>query len=182
MLSEGQVQPEGPSVDVHTREQRSFNMSRIRGRDTKPELLLRRGLHARGFRFRLHCAHLPGRPDLVFPKRRAVILVHGCFWHWHGCRKSQFPATRIAFWRKKIGDNRARDRRNLKDLASNGWRILVVWECAITGPSSQPTTRTLNFCERFLRSSRKGIEEFSGDWPWASTGKASKAVDATPEV
>src|ERR1700710_434307 len=92
-------------TDVHSPEVRSHNMSRIRGRDTKPEMLIRRGLHARGFRFRLHARDLPGRPDLVFPKRSAAVLVHGCFWHGHDCPMFHLPATRPEFWQAKINSN-----------------------------------------------------------------------------
>ncbi len=107
-------------VDVLTSEQRSFNMSRIRGRDTKPELTLRRGLHSLGLRFRLHRRDLPGRPDLVFASRRAVVFVHGCFWHGHDCPMCRLPATRPDFWATKIAGNRARDRRcQQQNLASN---------------------------------------------------------------
>src|ERR1700731_2708856 len=122
-------------VDVLTPEQRSFNMSRIRGRDTKPELILRRGLHTLGFRFRLHRKDLPGRPDLVFPARRTVIFVHGCFWHGHHCPMCRMPVTRSAFWQTKIEGNRNRDRRAISDLVAAGWRVLVVWECALRGPA-----------------------------------------------
>src|ERR1700719_1649815 len=97
--------------DVLTPEQRRLNMSRIRGRDTKPELLLRRGLHAAGLRFRLHTERLPGRPGLVFPRYRAAILVHGCFWHGHDCPLFKLPATRSEFWASKIAGNRTRDNR-----------------------------------------------------------------------
>ncbi|MFN3973472.1 MAG: very short patch repair endonuclease [Gemmobacter sp.] len=106
-------------------------MARIRATDTKPEMILRRGLHAAGFRFRLHVRTLPGRPDLVLPKHRSVILVHGCFWHGHpGCQNFRIPKTRPEFWRAKIEGNRARDHRSLDALARDGWRVLVVWECA----------------------------------------------------
>lgn len=96
-------------VDVLTPEQRQLNMSRIRGRDTKPEMLIRRGLHARGLRYRLQDRSLPGRPDLVFPRHHAVILVHGCFWHGHDCPMFRLPATRREFWSAKIESNRNRD-------------------------------------------------------------------------
>ena len=113
-------------VDVLTPEQRRLNMSRIHGKDTKPELMLRRGLHALGFRFRLHRKDLPGRPDLVFPGRRAVIFVHGCFWHGHDCPMCKMPATRPEFWRAKIDGNQKRDRQAVSALAATGWRVLVV--------------------------------------------------------
>jgi DNA mismatch endonuclease, patch repair protein len=108
--------------DVLTPAQRSFNMSRIRGRDTRPELQIRRGLHARGLRFQLHRRDLPGRPDLVFPRYRTVLFVHGCFWHGHGCHLCRMPATRPEFWRLKIEGNMVRDREAAVQLGDHGWR------------------------------------------------------------
>jgi DNA mismatch endonuclease (patch repair protein) len=130
-------------VDVLTPEQRRLNMSRIRGKDTKPELVLRRGLHALGLRFRLHRKDLPGRPDMVFPRYRAAVLVHGCFWHAHDCPMFKWPATRREFWTAKIEGNRARDLRDLAGLATAGWRVLVVWECALKGPARLPVDAVL---------------------------------------
>jgi DNA mismatch endonuclease, patch repair protein len=108
-------------------------MAAIRGRDTKPELVLRRGLHALGFRYRLHGGNLPGRPDMVFPKFQAVLFVNGCFWHGHGCDLFRWPKTREAFWRDKIGANITRDQRAITALQDAGWRTGIVWECAIKG-------------------------------------------------
>jgi DNA mismatch endonuclease (patch repair protein) len=107
-------------------------MSGIRGKDTKPEMFIRRHLFARGFRYRLHAKQLPGKPDLVFPKYHAVIFVHGCFWHGHeGCRLFKLPGTRTDFWREKIGRNIANDAKALERLKEMHWRVAVVWECAI---------------------------------------------------
>jgi DNA mismatch endonuclease (patch repair protein) len=131
-------------VDVLTPDQRRLNMSRIRSRNTKPEMALRLGLHSRGFRFRLHCRNLPGCPDLVFPHYRTVILVHGCFWHGHACPMFKLPVTRAEFWAAKIAGNRTRDTRDLKRLAAAGWRTLVVWECALRGPNRQPVEKVLD--------------------------------------
>lgn len=119
--------------DVHTPEVRSRNMSAIRGADTKPELLIRSGLHRRGFRFRLHRRDLPGRPDLVLPKYHAVLFVHGCFWHRHDCHLFRLPATRTEFWQSKIESNVRRDAKVRAMLNEAGWRQLVVWECALKG-------------------------------------------------
>lgn len=138
-------------ADILTPSQRRLNMSRIRSRNTKPEMAVRRGLHSRGFRFRLHCRNVPGRADLVFPGRHAVILVHGCFWHGHDCRLFKLPATRRDFWSAKIAGNRKRDADILKDLAAAGWRTLVVWECALRGSGRWPLEDVLKTCERFLR-------------------------------
>ena len=150
-------------VDVLTPDQRSFNMSRIKGRDTKPELRCGRGLHARGFRFRLHRRDLPGRPDLVFPSRRAAIFVHGCFWHGHDCPMFRLPATRPAFWRTKIDGNRARDRKAVAALAASGWRALIVWECALRGPARQPDGAVIAGCEHFL-DLQGTCAELTGNW------------------
>lgn len=106
-------------------------MSGIRGKDTKPELLVRKALFAAGFRFRLHRRDLPGVPDVVLSRKRIAIFVHGCFWHCHrGCKNAKFPSTRPDFWREKLGRNVVRDRENVDILLNLGWRVLVVWECA----------------------------------------------------
>ena len=108
-------------------------MGRVRSRDTKPELLVRRFLHSKGLRFRLHRKELPGRPDLVFPSRRIVVFVHGCFWHQHpGCRKAKLPETRAAFWREKLLSNVQRDQKVQQALEAAGWHPLIVWECELT--------------------------------------------------
>jgi DNA mismatch endonuclease (patch repair protein) len=119
-------------ADVHNPAQRSFNMSRIRGRDTKPEKLLRSLLHRRGFRFRTNVASLPGKPDIVLPKHRAVVLVHGCYWHRHeGCRFATTPATNAPFWIEKFAGTVARDPQAAEALQENGWRVFVAWECEL---------------------------------------------------
>lgn len=138
-------------TDVLTPEQRRLNMSRIRGRDTKPEMFLRRGLHARGLRFRLHKRDLPGRPDMVFPAWGAVIFVHGCFWHNHGCALCKVPMTRSEFWITKIARNNERDRQVIEKLIKNGWRVLVVWECAMRGVGKLQKASVLDCCETFVR-------------------------------
>lgn len=138
-------------------------MQQIRGQDTKPELLIRRGLFARGWRFRLHVQGLPGRPDLVFPRSRAVIFVHGCFWHGHDCPRFVRPRTRAEFWAKKVAANQERDVRAGRALADAGWRRLVVWECALRGPGKRSLDATLDACEAFLRSAVRS-EELSGAW------------------
>lgn len=117
-------------VDVHTVQQRSFNMSRIRSRNTRPELIVRSLVHQLGFRFRLHRRDLPGTPDLVLPAHHKVIFVHGCFWHLHRCRYGRVvPATNRDFWQQKRQGNVERDRRNRRALRALGWDVLVVWEC-----------------------------------------------------
>lgn len=114
---------------------RSWNMSRIRGKDTKPEIAVRSMLHKLGYRFRLHRNDLPGRPDIVLPSRKTVIMVHGCYWHRHpGCRYAYSPKSRVDFWENKFAENIARDHRNMDELQSIGWRALVVWECELREP------------------------------------------------
>lgn len=136
-------------ADVLTAEQRRYNMSRIRGRDTRPEMLVRQGLHARGLRFRLHRRDLPGRPDLVFPRYRVAMFVHGCFWHGHNCPMFTWPRTRREFWQEKITKNRGRDRRTHASLKMRGWRVLTVWECALRGPGRWAVDEVLEVCEAF---------------------------------
>ncbi len=115
---------------------RSRNMAAIRGKDTAPELAVRRILHAMGLRFRLHRRDLPGRPDIVLPKHRTVVFVHGCFWHRHEvCRYTTTPKTRQEFWQSKFAANVERDSRNRTDLRQLGWRVIVVWECELRQPS-----------------------------------------------
>jgi len=123
-------------ADVLTRAQRSFNMSRIRSKDTTPELFVRRLVHSLGYRYRLHGRKLPGRPDLVFASRAKVIFVHGCYWHMHDCPYGRVkPKTNASFWEKKRQSNVERDRRNVRALRREGWRVLIVWECAIRKPN-----------------------------------------------
>ena len=124
-------------MDVHTREQRSRNMAAIRSTNTRPERIVRSALHALGFRFRLHRKDLPGRPDIVLPRHRTVVFVHGCFWHCHRCKYgSVAPATRAAFWAAKRAGNVARDRRNAAALRKLAWRVLVLWECEVRTPEA----------------------------------------------
>lgn len=122
-------------TDIVDQQTRSRMMSGIRGKNTKPELALRRALHARGFRFRLHSKKVHGRPDLVLPKYRAVVFVHGCFWHQHeGCRYATTPATRSEFWQAKFAANVARDNSVRGALLDEGWRVATIWECALRKP------------------------------------------------
>jgi DNA mismatch endonuclease, patch repair protein len=119
-------------ADVHTPAQRSFNMSRIRGKDTKPEKVLRSLLHQAGLRFRKHVAELPGKPDIVLPRHKAVVLVHGCYWHRHAdCRFTTTPASNSAFWLEKFAGTVERDRKAQEALNALGWRVFVIWECEL---------------------------------------------------
>ena len=119
-------------ADVHSKEVRSFNMSRIKGKNTKPEMLVRKFLHAQGFRYRLHVKDLPGKPDIVLPKYKTVIFVHGCFWHGHeGCKYYIVPKTKTEWWLNKIGGNIANDEKAAKALQDLEWNIITLWECEL---------------------------------------------------
>lgn len=120
-------------ADVVSKKTRSRMMSGIRGKDTRPELMIRSALHRHGFRFRLHYGQLPGKPDLVFPKYSAVVLINGCFWHGHDCHLFKWPSTREEFWHQKITSNQVRDARNSAEYKKRGWKSMVIWECALKG-------------------------------------------------
>ena len=144
-------------ADIVDRQTRSRMMSGIRGKDTKPEMVLRRALHARGFRYRLHGKGVPGRPDLVLAKHRAVIFVHGCFWHRHeGCRYATTPATRPEFWAEKFAVNVRRDRATCDALVADGWRVATIWECALRKPQS--VEQTAAAIEEWLLSENRQLE------------------------
>jgi DNA mismatch endonuclease (patch repair protein) len=145
-------------ADIVPPEVRSRMMAGIRGRDTKPELMLRKGLYAAGFRYRLHVKDLPGRPDMVFPRHRAVLFAHGCFWHGHDCHLFRWPSSRQDWWREKITRNRAVDVRSEAALAEAGWRLGVVWECALKGRTRLPLLDVLEACAAWLRSDAPRLE------------------------
>ena len=149
-------------ADVLTPEQRQFNMSRIRGKDTKPEMLIRRGLHARGLRYRLHDRSLPGRPDLTFPKYHTAVFIHGCFWHAHGCALSKLPDTRQDFWQTKLATNATRDRKAVEALQAAGWRVLIIWECALRGGGRLPEDDVLGSAAHFVRNGARPILDIAG--------------------
>ena len=134
-------------MDTLSPQERSERMSRVKGKDTKPELQVRRLVYRLGFRYRLHCVGLPGKPDLVFTRRKRVIFVHGCFWHRHpGCALCRMPKSKLRFWRPKLEGNRIRDLRNQRQLRRGGWRLLVIWECQITD-EKKLKDRILKFLE-----------------------------------
>jgi DNA mismatch endonuclease (patch repair protein) len=132
-------------------------MAAIRGRDTKPELLIRRGLHALGWRYRLHDPRLPGKPDLVFRRLETVIFVHGCFWHGHDCHLFKWPKTEELFWRQKIAGNVRRDISVREQLRKNGWRVGEIWECALKGRERSPLSDVLADIDAFLRGEETGL-------------------------
>jgi DNA mismatch endonuclease (patch repair protein) len=145
-------------ADIVSPEVRSRMMAGIRGKDTKPEILLRRGLHAQGVRYRLHDRTLPGTPDMVFPRYRATLFAHGCFWHGHECHLFRWPASRKEFWEAKITRNREVDARTDEALASAGWRQGIVWECALKGRTRLPFPAVLEACIAWLRSDQPRLE------------------------
>lgn len=136
-------------------------MSGIQGKNTRPELIVRKALFARGYRYRLHSRHLPGKPDLVFPKYRAVVLIHGCFWHLHDCHLFKWPSTRPEFWKNKLQGNRERDARKQEEIADLGWRILIIWECTLKGKTKLDLDIIINRVENFLKSDSL-FEEITG--------------------
>lgn len=149
--------------DPLTPEQRRLNMSRIRSRDTKPEMVVRKGFHGRGLRYRLHVRSLPGTPDLVFPSRRCVILVHGCFWHGHDCPRAVTPGTNTEFWTNKIARNRLRDQKTDAALQEQGWRVLTIWECALSGKARRGLPDVLDAATRWLDHGPSALG-IAGEW------------------
>lgn len=141
-------------MDIISPERRSALMSRIKGKDTKIELEVRRGLHALGFRYRLGGAGLPGRPDIVLPKYRTVVFVHGCFWHGHDCHLFRLPKTRTEFWKAKIDANRARDNQVAEQLKSLGWHVIDLWECSLRGVGLPQRQQVLDQLAEYIRQMR----------------------------
>ena len=129
------------SADTVSVAERSRIMGRVRSADTKPELYVRRALHAAGFRFRLHDRRLPGNPDVVLAKHRTAVFVQGCLWHWHGCRRSRMPAANADYWRRKIARNVERDAANAAALSAMGWRVELVWECELAASTADLIAR-----------------------------------------
>ena len=133
-------------------------MSGIRGKNTRNEVLIRKALFAKGFRYRINVGNLPGTPDIVLPKYRAVIMVHGCFWHGHDCDLFRLPKTRTGFWDKKISGNKERDRRNIEALVQSGWRVATVLECSIRGKNRSRLEDVIVLLENWLTSSRQTLQ------------------------
>jgi DNA mismatch endonuclease (patch repair protein) len=131
-------------ADVHSKKTRSYNMSQIKATNTKPELLVRKFLHANGFRYSLHKKTLPGKPDIVLPKYKTVIFVHGCFWHGHSnCKYYKVPKTRTQWWLNKINTNKANDAKAVKALKKDGWKVITVWECRLKPGKIEKTLSSL---------------------------------------
>lgn len=142
-------------VDIKTR---SRMMSGIRSKNNRPEIEIRSALHRRGYRYRLHSPKLPGKPDIVFASRKAVIMVHGCFWHGHNCHLFKWPSSREDFWRQKILKNRERDSETQEALESTGWRTLIVWECALKGRTRKPIQDVVDQVSHWLDNSTSDAE------------------------
>jgi DNA mismatch endonuclease, patch repair protein len=147
--------------DIVDQQTRSRMMSGIRGKNTRPELVIRSGLHARGFRFRLHKASIPGKPDLVLPRFRAVVFVNGCFWHHHTCHLFRMPSTRREFWEAKIARNVLRDIEVRRSLLEQGWRFITVWECAIKGRGRLDINEVITRIAEWLRGTEE-VSEIAG--------------------
>ena len=139
-------------TDTVSPAKRSDVMSRVGSKDTKPELLIRKGLHALGFRYRLHVKDLPGRPDLVFRRYGCVIFVNGCFWHGHACPRCRMPSSNTEYWNRKIARNKERDALNRRLLLDAGWRVLTIWECALTGKSKLGLNQVVALASKWLLS------------------------------
>ncbi|HFD86045.1 MAG TPA: DNA mismatch endonuclease Vsr [Gammaproteobacteria bacterium] len=150
-------------VDIVSKEVRSRMMSGIKGKNTKPELLIRKALHQQGFRYKLHDKSLPGKPDLVFPRYRAVIMVNGCFWHGHRCHLFKWPKTRPEFWRKKIERNIQKDSENLDGLQVLEWRVLTIWECTMKGRERIPMDEIVSQTADWLASDKTSMEITGND-------------------
>lgn len=144
--------------DIVDPETRSRMMSGIRNKNTKPEMMVRQGLHRMGFRFRLHPEYVPGKPDLVLPRYRAAVYVHGCFWHSHQCHLFRFPSTRSDFWRAKFARNIERDQEVRRALREEGWRRLVIWECALKGKWRLDFDVVLSRTGHWIRGSEQEAE------------------------
>ena len=151
----------GTMVDTVTPEKRSQVMALVGSKDTRPEMLIRRGLHRLGYRYRLHAKDLPGKPDLVFPRFKSVIQINGCFWHGHSCYRCRMPATNKEYWFGKIAKNRKRDLSNLQQLQMKGWRVLTIWECALIGRERIDLSEALSMASDWLLS-RMAIAEIRG--------------------
>ncbi|WP_057975570.1 very short patch repair endonuclease [Pseudomonas lactis] len=158
-------------TDVVSSEKRSQMMSGIRSKDTQPEMIVRRALHARGFRYRLYVKDLPGKPDLVFPRYKSILFIHGCFWHGHDCHLFKVPGTRREFWLSKIDRNRERDAEVKLALAALGWRVMEVWECELRAARKAGYTPVVEQIVDWLSSSSLGDEKHA----WKASGNISPA-------
>ena len=151
-------------------------MAGIRGKNTKPELLVRKGLFARGFRYRINSSSLPGKPDIKLTKHRAVILVHGCFWHGHSCRLFRLPSSKVAFWTAKIAANRDRDARDVAALQAAGWRVCIIWECLVKSAAFRKQPRkTIDAIGEWIEGQTPFLELFHAGDAYSEIGLNSDA-------
>ncbi|MBU9706000.1 very short patch repair endonuclease [Paenibacillus sp. AK121] len=149
-------------ADIVPPEKRSKMMAGIKGKDTKPEMILRKGLHGLGFRYRLHDRNLPGKPDMVFPRYKAVIFAHGCFWHGHSCHLFKWPSSNEEFWHTKIERNMEADKKNIILLQEMGWRTGIVWECALKGKYKINREEVIELCAQWLQTTDMTSIEIGG--------------------
>lgn len=145
-------------ADVVSSEKRSQMMAGIKGKDTKPELFIRKALHGRGFRYRIHQKDLPGKPDIVLPKYKAVLFINGCFWHGHTCHLFKLPSSKIDFWKRKISRNQELDCVNADKLLSAGWRVGIIWECALKGKTKRTFEYIIDETVRWIRSKEQTFD------------------------
>ncbi|WP_417465941.1 very short patch repair endonuclease [Kordiimonas sp.] len=150
-------------ADIVDQATRSRMMSGIRGKNTRPEIIIRKALHKMGYRYRLHDRKLPGKPDLVFSGKKAVIFIHGCFWHKHDCHLFRWPSTRREFWQKKILGNCNRDEKTRACLSALDWRILTIWECSVKGKTRLPVDALLERTVSWLENTDVGNNEITGE-------------------
>lgn len=145
-------------MDIVSKNKRSEMMSGIQGKNTKPELRIRKALFNRGFRYRLYSKKLPGKPDIILKQWRAIIFIHECFWHGHNCHLFKWPSTRIEFWRKKIGNTAIRDKRIVNELKEKNWRVAIVWECSMRGKYRQDFESVIDQIAGFIKSDDHFVE------------------------
>lgn len=145
-------------MDIYSVTQRSNIMANVKSKNTRLELVIRKGLHKLGFRYQLHRKDLPGKPDLVFPKFQAVIFINGCFWHAHNCHIFKWPSSRSEFWKNKIGANRVRDELNIQACITLGWKVLVIWECALKGKTRRNLNEVLHTTANWLLYDNQSAE------------------------
>lgn len=149
-------------ADIVDKKTRSRMMSGIRDKNTKPEVVIRKALFSKGFRYRLHDKNLPGKPDLVLPKYNSVILINGCFWHGHDCYLFKLPASNTEFWGKKIARNCQNDKKAIAELKRMGWRVLTIWECAIRGRNKIGLDKVVDLTSKWIRQEGKSVHEIRG--------------------
>lgn len=168
-------------ADIVDKSTRSRMMSGIRSKNTKPEVIIRKALHAAGFRFRIHKSDIPGNPDIVLKKYNAVIFVHGCFWHGHNCHLFKMPSSNVEFWERKIKRNRAVDARSSEEIQQIGWRILTIWECSLKGKNKLPLSDVIQSVFTWLTGSSSSGEILGSNNEGSSATKSHSTLSC-PEL